>query len=132
MDAERLAPRLGVAACLALLALVAAPYAVLDPAQVGAYYAAGALGPPLSAAAAAVVLMALASGAADRADAPTVAGVALVLGLVAAGGVTEWALATGDAVGPELDGHPAALTAVAAAIPAAAAWYARAVLSKGP
>jgi hypothetical protein len=94
-----LARRLGLLAALALLALVALPYALFDAASVGVYYGVGPVSPTLVALFAAVAVVAQGAAAADRTDPSLVAGVTLVLGLGAVAVTLPWALAASGVAG---------------------------------
>lgn len=133
MEATEVAPRLGAAASLAALLLVAVPYALVDAGSVGVYYGVGPVGPPLLSLFLAVTLVALLSGTAGRADPATVAGVSLVFGLVVAGFGLWWAVAATEVVGglpvtATFDYHRWAFAGAGLVVVAAAAWYARQVV----
>lgn len=137
MNARTLAARLGAAACLLLVALAALPYLVMDGTEVGVYYGVGPVGPPFLALVATVALVALLSGAAERSDPATVAGVAVVLGvlLVLFGGL--WAVPASGVVGgttapAAFDYHPWAVVATALVVFGSAAWFARATVWSAP
>lgn len=98
MDETRLA-RLGALAALLVVVLAGVPYAVADATEVSVYYGVGVVGPHLLAILAAVTLVALLGGARGRSDPATVAGVAVVFGVVVAGLLVQWALVAGPVVG---------------------------------
>ncbi|WP_122090193.1 DUF7548 family protein [Halalkalicoccus subterraneus] len=96
MDLTRRAPQLGIAACLAVLIAVIAPYVVLpEDAATGlaVYYGAGLLGPRLTGVFAAVAIVVLGAGLGERSDPATVAGAALVITLFMTAVSAEWVLA---------------------------------------
>jgi len=135
MRTEQAAPAVGIAGCVAVVALLALPF-VLFPdwgTELAQYYTGGPLGVGAVLAFALVGIVVFLAGARGRTDASTAAGIALPLGIVA------FLIAVSWAVGTTLDplfGFPSAwisdhrwyVTAVTAVIPAAAALYARAVL----
>lgn len=90
-------PLAGAAVCALVVALVTVPYLVADSGAVGVYYAAGPATPVFVGVLAVVAGMALVSGAKERADAATVAGVALVFGAFMTGLSVGWALAVDPA-----------------------------------
>jgi hypothetical protein len=81
MNARKAAPTLGIAACLAVLAVLVWPYAVESAESVGAYYASGAITPLAAGLFALVSVIVFAAGREGRSDPATVAGVVLVFGL---------------------------------------------------
>ncbi|MFB6138248.1 MAG: hypothetical protein ABEJ42_07940 [Halobacteriaceae archaeon] len=89
----------GALASLAGLVLVGASYALVDAGSVAVYYGTAAVGPPALALFLAVTLVALPAGATGRADAPTVAGLGVVFGVVVALAGLWWAAIAGDVVG---------------------------------
>lgn len=134
MNRERVVPEIGAAACLAVVLLVLLPYLVVDATGLGVYYDAGPVGPPVLALLAGVAAVALLAAARGRSDPATVAGLALVVGLVTTVLALLWALAvTPDVVGglselAALEYHRWAVVAACAAVTASAGWYARLVL----
>lgn len=93
MESTRRAPQLGIAACLAVLVAVIAPYVLLpESASTGLalYYGAGVFGPTAIGVFAAVNVVVLGAGARERSDPVTVAGAALVIGLVMTLMSVEW------------------------------------------
>jgi len=126
MDATRTAPLVGIAACLAVVAVLAYPFLVVS-AGVGAYYGTGAINPLAAGMLALVTAIALAAGRQGRSDPGLAAGVALAFGaftlLIAAG----WGLTARVDVVQVTALHRWALIAAAAVVPVAAAWYARAL-----
>ena len=107
MEVARLAPTVGIAACLAVLAGLVVPYLFLDPGAVGTYYAAGAINP-------------LFGGL-----------FALVVGLFLVGLLAVWAasvpvsLVLGLGTNTLVEYHRWLLVVVALAVPGAAGWYVR-------
>ncbi|MFB6120630.1 MAG: hypothetical protein ABEJ68_05885 [Halobacteriaceae archaeon] len=99
MQRTTLALRVGALACLALLALLAAPYALFDAATVQVYYGVGPVSPLVVALFAGVAFVALGSAAAGRADTATVAGLALVVGVGAVLITLSWALSAAGVTG---------------------------------
>lgn len=125
--------RLAAGAGIALLVLVVAPYAMLDPGTVGVYYAAGPVSPPLLLTFGAVALVALLSGAAGRSDPATTAGVAVTLAAVTSLLALAWALSAGAAAGgietaATFDYHRWAVAAASLLLLAGAGWSARRTL----
>lgn len=93
MDLVRRAPQLGIAACLAVVCVVIAPYIVLpEDASAGLtlYYNAGFFGPRLVGVFAAVAIVILGAGLGERSDPVTIAGAALVIGLFMTLMSVEW------------------------------------------
>lgn len=105
-DADR-AAALGVAAALAVVGLLVSPYLLTDPRAIGVYYGGSVLGPPLAGLFALVAAIALAGGSTGRSDPPTAAGVAVVLGGLAALLLVAWA----PGVSPSLVGGLTTLAA---------------------
>ncbi|WP_018259043.1 DUF7548 family protein [Halomicrobium katesii] len=133
MEQLRLAPTVGIVASLAVLAVLAAPYAVVEQSSaVGAYFAAGAISPLVVGLFASVAIIVFAAGRQGRSPPDLVAGATLVLGLFMTVLAAVWAstvpqsmvtqLTTADVLGY----HRGALVVTALCVPAAAAWYARA------
>ncbi len=102
MDLTRRAPQLGIAACLAVIGAVIAPYVALpEDAATGLaiYYEAGFFGPRLVGVFAAVAIVVLGAGLGERSDPVTIAGAALVIGLFMTVMSIEWIVSlTPDAV----------------------------------
>lgn len=100
MDLTRRAPQLGIAACLAVVCVVIAPYVAL-PADAATglafYYDAGFFGPRLVGVFAAVGIVVLGAGLGERSDPVTVAGAALVIGLFMTLMSLEWVVAVSPA-----------------------------------
>jgi len=134
MEAARLAPTLGIVACLAVLAGLAAPFLLVsDPGAVATYYGIGSLNPLFAGLFALVGVVVFAAGRQGRADPALAAGAGLVLGLFGAAVAVIWAasvpLALVFQLGTDtlIEYHRIALAAVALIVPAAAGWYARAL-----
>ena len=89
------APVAGVAACLALLSVLAAPFVLIADAGtgLGVYYASGTVGAAGVAFLAILLVVVFLSGRQERRPASTVAGVALVAGLGLLALALAWALA---------------------------------------
>jgi hypothetical protein len=93
MDLVRLAPQLGIGACLAVICVVIAP-SVLLPAEASTglslYHNAGFFGPQIIGVFAAVTIVILGAGLGERSDPVTIAGAALVLTLFMSLIAVEW------------------------------------------
>ncbi|MDL5360377.1 hypothetical protein [Halalkalicoccus sp. NIPERK01] len=136
MDLTRRAPQLGIAACLAVIAVVIAPYVAL-PADAATglaiYYDAGVFGPRLIGVFAAVAVVVFGAGLGGRSDPATVAGAALVIGLFMALMALVWVVSlspeavTGITTQDWLAYHRWLLLACSALAALAAALYARAL-----
>lgn len=134
---ERLASTVGVAACLAVLAVVAWPYLEAPGLLVEFYYGsgptrvttAGVLTPTLVALLAVGALAAFVAGRFDAVSDETAAGAAVGFGLLAFGVSLAWAVtARVDpflAPGVLLPNQRWMLVAATAIVAAAASWYAR-------
>ncbi|WP_254543590.1 DUF7548 family protein [Halomarina pelagica] len=132
MDDARLAPAVGITACLAVVVVLALPYLLVDSARaVGAYYAEGVLDPQFAGLFALVCVIVFAAGRQDRSDPALAAGAALVFGLFILLFCLLWALTvptdlvlslTRDTT---IQYHRYLLVVVAALVPASALWYAR-------
>lgn len=136
MDLTRRAPQLGIAACLAVVCVVVAPYVALpEDAATGLafYYDAGFFGPRLIGVFAAVAIVVLGAGLGERSDPATIAGAALVIGLFMTLMSIEWLLAlspedvTGITTQDWLAYHRWLVLAFSALSAAAAGLYARAL-----
>lgn len=104
MDLTRRSLELGIAACLAVLVAVIAPYIVLpEDAATGLafYYDVGFFGPRLVGVFAAVAVVVLGAGLGGRSDPATIAGAVLVITLFMTVMSVEWvlALSPGDVTG---------------------------------
>ena len=133
MDGTRVAPLVGVAGCLAVLAALAAPYLAVDAGAVGTYYGTGAVNPLIGGLFGAVTVIVFAAGCAERTDPATAAGVALVFGILIAGVSVAWAVTVSESVvfqlsrATVLEFHRWALAVVSILIPAGGLWYADAL-----
>jgi len=135
---QRLAPKVGIASCLALVAALAFPYFVAPGAAVAVYY--GTVAVPvelLDVVFALVAVVAFGSGLNERTDPPTVAGATVALGGVIALITLWWVLATPAATtdalvqAARMDAlayHRWVVLLAAFAVPGSAGWYARTVL----
>lgn len=132
---KRLAPKVGIVSCLAVLLLLSLPYFLAPATAVSVYY--GTIPVPvdlLDTFFALVALIAFGSGLQDRSDPATVAGVTLVLGVFMAVITLWWAVVTPAATLVEaarmdsLSNHRWIFALVTLAVPASAGWYARNVL----
>lgn len=134
MEPARLAGGLGIASAVAVVALVVAPYVILDPTAVGPYYAAGPGGQAVITTFPLLGIVALAAGLADRQDPALMAGAVLVLAAITAGLAWWWALSVSPSLVGGLtdvasfDTHRWALAGAATTFLVAALGYARAVL----
>lgn len=93
MDLTRRAPQAGIAASLAVIAVVVAPYVLLPEsatAGLGRYYGAGVFGPRIIGVFAVVAVVVLGAGLGGRSDPMTVAGAGLVIGLFMAVVAIGW------------------------------------------
>ncbi|WP_254537562.1 DUF7548 family protein [Halomarina litorea] len=137
MERTRLAPTVGIAACLALVVVLVVPFALVrTPGAVATYYSSGAVNPLFAGLFALVAVIVFAAGREDRSDPALAAGAALVFGLFIVAFCVVW-LASGptevilslDETGlvQTLQYHPYVVTLVSLFVPAAAAWYARAL-----
>ena len=135
MDVERSAATVGAVACLATLATMGAPYALIPEPGTGLplYYGAGPLGAGAVAFLAVLQPIVLLSGTRGRADPRTVAGMALVVGLAMLAIAVSWALAVPQELvlsfpAAWMGWHRWAVVALVAVVPAAAAAFTRATL----
>jgi hypothetical protein len=121
----------GAAVAAAAAVLVTLPYLVVDASAVAVYYDAGPVTPVFVGVLAVVAGVALVSGAQDRSDPATVAGVAVIFALFMAGLSLAWATAVDPAVVAGLpvsawfDYHRWAVVAAALAETGLAGWYAK-------
>jgi hypothetical protein len=126
MDQVKLAPLVGIVGCLAVLAALGVPYLDADGAAVGTYYSSGAVNPLVGGLLALVTTVVFAAGRQERSDPDLAAGAALVFGLFVLVITGAWALTVRvDAVTVAAN-HRWVATGVAAVIPLAALWFARA------
>ena len=130
MQNRRLAPLVGIAASLVAVALVLAPYLVVNSLSVTTYYGTAILGPWLIALFGLVTTIALLAGVQGRTDDATVAGASLVFGTVMVLVAAIWAfsvpegLVEGLGQVEMLSYHRWALLVITAVVPVSAAWYA--------
>lgn len=99
MQRTSIALRIGALACVALLCLLALPYALVEASAVQVYYGVGPISPLAVALFAGVALVALGAAAAGRSDPDVVAGLALVVGLGSVGITLSWALGAAGVAG---------------------------------
>jgi len=136
MDTESVAPRVGVVACLLLLALLGAPYLLLtDPSGLGAYYAAGPVGAGALVFLSLLEVVVFLSGTRGQADPSTTAGIAVVVGLAAllvslvwAAGIDPNLVFSFPAADSWIEYHRWIVAAASVVVAGSAAGYARAVL----
>lgn len=131
---RRLPPTVALAACLAVVVVVALPYLVLPETEtsgLGVYYDAGLLGPVAVATFALVGAVVFAAGRKERTPPETAAGAGLVVGVVVFLVSLQWALAVDQTVLQQISTaawltyHRWVLVAVSALVPLCGAWYAR-------
>ncbi|MFB6163853.1 MAG: hypothetical protein ABEJ31_01710 [Haloarculaceae archaeon] len=136
MNQRRLAPTLGVVACLGEVLALGVPYVLADSGRsVGVYYAAGPLNPLVAGLFALIALIVFAAGREGRTDPGLAAGVTIVLGLFATAIALAWATtvpvdvawtATGQ-VETVASSHRWVVVGFAALWAVAGGWYARAL-----
>lgn len=133
MDQLRLVPTVGIVASIAVLGVLAAPYALVEQSSaVGAYFAAGSINPFVIGLFAAVAVIVFAAGREGRSPPDLVAGATLVLGLFMTALAAVWAATVPQSMVTQLSTsavlgyHRGALVVATLCVPAAAAWYARA------
>lgn len=134
MENARLAPLVGIAAAVGVLAVLVAPFLVVQPSSaIGTYYGTGAITPYITGLFALLSVVVFAAGREDRTDPAMAAGATLVMGVFALVVAALWALTvpievvTGMGTATVMEYHRFALVVVALAMPVAAAWYARAL-----
>lgn len=128
MDDLRLAPTVGIVACLAVLAALAAPVFLPEGAgNVADYYGSGAINPLIAGVFALVSSIVLAAGREKRTDPGLAAGIALALGLFMTVIVLVWAVTVRIDVIEIVTYHRWVVVAAAAFVPVSAAWFARAL-----
>lgn len=95
MELDRLAAYVGAGTCVALVAVLAAPFALLEQPGTGlsVYYRSGPIGAAGIAFLAVIGIVVFLSGERGSADAVTVAGIAVTIGVVLALLTLSWALA---------------------------------------
>ena len=132
MNRLRLPPTVGIVGALATAFVVLLPYVALtgaDASAVGPYYGSGIVGPNVVGLFAVLALVVFAAGRQRRTEPDTVAGAALVLGLVTFLAAVAWALTadTSIALGTSATWLPTlrwVLVATSAVLPGSALWYA--------
>lgn len=129
MDRVDLPPTAGIAACLAVLLVLAWPFAQETASSVGLYYSTGAVTPYAAGLLALVAVIVFAAGRQGRSDPSLVAGAGLVFGLFIAVISLLWAFtARVDVLGGTsalLSSQRWVLAAVSLGVPLAGLWYAR-------
>ena len=124
MNRVRLAPAVGILACLAFLGTLLFPFTA---GSVSVYYASGTVNPLFGGLFALLAVIVFAAGREDRTDPPLAAGISLALGLLIAMITAIWLVtARTDAISITWL-HRYALTGTAIAVPVAATWYAYAL-----
>lgn len=131
MDQTKVAPTVGIAGCLLVLAAVVWPYLLESASSVSTYYGSGAVTPLAAGLLAFVSVIVFAAGREERSDPATVAGAAIVFSLFIAVIAVIFAFtARVDVLGgsaASLSSQRWVLAAVAAVPLVSAAWYARAL-----
>lgn len=135
MNVEAVAPRAGIAGCLAVLLALAAPYLLVSDPGTGlsVYYRAGPVGAGVVGFLALLSVVVFLAGGRRRTDPPTAAGIGLVVGTAMVLLALLWALAVPPEIPfgfPEawMGWHRWAVVALTAVVPVVAAAYARAVV----
>jgi hypothetical protein len=135
MDLQRVAPTVGIVACLVAVGVVFAPALLVSAPGVGAYYAAGPTGLGTVGGLAVLAVVVFLAGRQGRTPPDTAAGFAVVLGLAVAGLGVLWAVSLDPTVLYSfpaeyawLEYHQWAVPAVGALVFASGAAYASAVL----
>lgn len=127
----RLAPTVGIAACLAVILVLAIPYAIIDPNAVSTYYGSGAVNPLFAGLFAIVGVIIFAAGREERSAPELAAGIGLVFGIFVLGYTILWAVTVETGVVYTLTSittfkyHRYALPLTALIIPLSAMWYTR-------
>jgi hypothetical protein len=134
MDAQRLAPTLGIGFCLLVLVVLAVPYLIVaEGTTVDFYYANGAIDPLVAGLLCAVAVVVFAAGRQGRTDPGTAAGVALAFGAFVALVAIAWALTVPEQLVLQLSRsallgyHRAALVVSSLGVLASGLWYVRAL-----
>lgn len=127
MDAERVAPLVGIVGCLGLLAGLAFPYLTAEGAGVGSYYGTGAVNPLVACPLALVTIVVLAAGSKRRSDPATAAAVGLVFGIAMVAILGLWGTSVRVDAIPISPLHRWVVLTVAGLVPLGAGWYARAL-----
>jgi hypothetical protein len=129
MDRVDLPPTVGIVACLAVLLVLAWPFAQETATSVGLYYSTGAVTPYAAGLLALVAVIVFAAGRQGRSDPSLSAGAGLVFGLFIAAISVLWAFtARVDVLGGTsalLSSQRWVLAAVSIAVPLSGLWYAR-------
>lgn len=134
MERIRLAPLVGIVGSLAVLGLLAVPYAVVRTSPgtaVATYYGTGAVNPLFGGVLALVTTIVLAAGREERTDPVLAAGVALSLGAFLFGLTVLWAatvpleVVLGIDAPTALQYHRWVIAAVAGTVPVSSGWWAR-------
>jgi hypothetical protein len=142
MERTRLAPTVGIVACLLLVVMLVVPYLLIRTPRIAAtYYGSGPINPLFAGLWAVVALLAFAAGRQDRTDPVLAAATALAFGAFALAFCVLWLLSNpqdvilGLDLSPDsptgesqfvrnLQYHPPLLSLVAFVVPASAGWYA--------
>ncbi|MFB6200896.1 MAG: hypothetical protein ABEI98_02685 [Halorhabdus sp.] len=122
MDRFRLAPTVGLLACLGYLGVLSVP---LTAPSGSVYYSSGVLNPLLGGLFVIVTVIALAAGRQHRTDPALAAGVSLAFGVLIVFVSVAWAATARTDVPSIARLHRHALAGMALCIPLSAAWYAR-------
>jgi hypothetical protein len=131
MDDVRLAPTVGIVACLTVLLVLAFPYVIIDPNAVSTYYDSGAFNPLFAGLFAIVGVIIFAAGREERSDPELAAGIGLVFGIFILAYTILWAVTVDIGVVSTLTSiasfkyHRYVLALTALIIPLSAVWYAR-------
>jgi hypothetical protein len=129
MDRVELPPTVGIAACLAVLLVLAWPFALETAPSVGRYYSTGTVPAYAAGLLALVAVIVFAAGREGRSDPSVAAGAGLVFGLFIGLISVVWAFtARVDVLGGGsalLSAQRWVLAAVSLAVPLAGLWYAR-------
>lgn len=125
MDADRVAPLVGIVGCLGVLVGLVGPYLTAEQAGVGSYYGTAAVNPLVAGLLALVSVIVLAAGRERRSDPGTAAAVGLVLGLAMVAILLFWGLTVRVDAIPIDPNHRWVLVALAGLVPVSGAWFAR-------
>ncbi|MEF8883715.1 MAG: hypothetical protein V5A44_01135 [Haloarculaceae archaeon] len=133
MDRMRLAPLVGIVACLLYAGLLVVPYLLVRTSPgtaVGTYYGTGAINPAVGGFFALVAVIVFAAGREGRTDPGFAAGVSLVLGLFMCGIALAWAVTVPVEVVTGIDApryittHRWVLGATGGVVPVVGGWWA--------
>ena len=133
MNRMRLAPLVGIVACLAYAGLLVVPYLLVRTSPgtaVGTYYGNGGINPLVGGFFALIAVIVFAAGREDRTDPGFAAGVSLVLGLFMCGIALLWGLTVPVEVVVGMDApqylsyHRWVLALSGAVVPLAGGWWA--------